>query len=391
MQESRYSGFSGPPRKRCCRRGTLLLVLGLVTAAMWAGLLSLLLVWHWDTLENLKQLEKAAARNVSQVAKDLQRHQSDQMAQKSQALQMVEEVKAEQKRVKSQDSKFSQYLDRLREDLNTLKSQGLNERRMASDELKRLQEEVAKLRIELQVSNARTSGVIPRETLALALPMVPSTVPTTMPATVPSTAPATMPTKVPSTPPATMPKKVPSTAPTTMPTKVPSMAPATIPATMPATVPTTAAPMGLSSTPGSMCNLCPKDWVNFKHKCYYFGKGAKKWIQARYACEDLGGRLVSIHSREEQDFLTTRANKKGSWIGLRDVFVEGEFLWMDGSPVGYSNWYPGEPNNHDRGEDCVLMKESGEWNDAFCRDYLDTWVCDRLASCEPPTTLQDGF
>ncbi|XP_027624797.1 low affinity immunoglobulin epsilon Fc receptor isoform X4 [Tupaia chinensis] len=295
MQESRYSGFSGPPRKRCCRRGTLLLVLGLVTAAMWAGLLSLLLVWHWDTLENLKQLEKAAARNVSQVAKDLQRHQSDQMAQKSQALQMVEEVKAEQKRVKSQDSKFSQYLDRLREDLNTLKSQGLNERRMASDELKRLQEEVAKLRIELQVSN------------------------------------------------------------------------------------------------GSMCNLCPKDWVNFKHKCYYFGKGAKKWIQARYACEDLGGRLVSIHSREEQDFLTTRANKKGSWIGLRDVFVEGEFLWMDGSPVGYSNWYPGEPNNHDRGEDCVLMKESGEWNDAFCRDYLDTWVCDRLASCEPPTTLQDGF
>lgn len=28
-------------------------------------------------------------------------------------------------------------------------------------------------------------------------------------------------------------------------------------------------------------------------------------------------------------------NKKDSWIGLRDLNVEGEFIWMDGSPVGY--------------------------------------------------------
>jgi len=49
-----------------------------------------------------------------------------------------------------------------------------------------------------------------------------------------------------------------------------------------------------------VCNTCPEAWIYFQKKCYYFGEGAKKWIQARYACENLHGRLVSIHSPEEQ-------------------------------------------------------------------------------------------
>lgn len=36
-----------------------------------------------------------------------------------------------------------------------------------------------------------------------------------------------------------------------------------------------------------------------------------------------------------QDFLTRHANKKGSWIGLRDLNIEGEFVWMDQNPLDY--------------------------------------------------------
>ncbi|XP_008053830.1 low affinity immunoglobulin epsilon Fc receptor [Carlito syrichta] len=292
MEETRYSGFSERPRKRCCRQGTQLVLLGLVTAALWAGLLTLLLLWHWDTLRSLKQLEETAAQNVSQVSKNFLRHQSDQTAEQSQAAQMLqslEELRAAQKQMKSQDSELSWILDGLQADLNTLKSQNLNERRRTSDFLEGLEEEVAKLWMELRVSG------------------------------------------------------------------------------------------------GSVCNTCPGNWVNFQRKCYYFGEGAKQWIQARYACSDVGGRLVSIHSPEEQDFLTKHASKKGSWIGLRDLDVEGEFIWMDGSPVDYSNWLPGEPNNHGQGEDCVMMQGSGHWNDILCRSKLDAWVCDRLATCTPST------
>ncbi|XP_008853602.1 low affinity immunoglobulin epsilon Fc receptor-like, partial [Nannospalax galili] len=139
-------------------------------------------------------------------------------------------------------------------------------------------------------------------------------------------------------------------------------------------------------TPGSACNTCPKNWLNFQQKCYYFGKGSKQWIQAKFTCSNLKGQLVSIHSQEEQDFLTKHI-KEDSWIGLRDLFTEGEFVWMDDSPVGYSNWNPGEPNNGGQGEDCVMMWGSGQWNDAFCRSYLESWVCEQLATCEPSAPL----
>ncbi|XP_077716237.1 low affinity immunoglobulin epsilon Fc receptor isoform X3 [Canis aureus] len=342
-------------RRRCCRPGVQLALLGLVTVMLWAGLLTLLLFWHRDTVQNLKQLEVAAAQNVSRVSKDLERHNGDQMAQKSQAAQVsqdMKEIQAEQKRMKAQDSELSQNLDALRSDLNNLKSQSLNERSTALHSLERLQEEVEKLWMELHVSNARTPRVTPGETLPPVLSTIP-VVPTTVPATVPTTVPATVSTTV----------------------------PATAPATAPATVPTTAAPLSLSSTPGSECNTCPEKWLNFQRKCYYFGEEPKKWIQARFACSKLQGRLASIHSQEEQDFLARYANKKGTWIGLRDLDREGEFIWMDENPLNYSNWRPGEPNNGGQGEDCVMMQGSGQWNDAFCGSSLDGWVCDRLATC----------
>ncbi|XP_074207002.1 low affinity immunoglobulin epsilon Fc receptor isoform X2 [Camelus bactrianus] len=406
-------------RRRCCRKGIQLALVGLVTAALWAGLLTLLLLWHWDTLRNLKQLEENAARNVTQVSKDLERHKGDEMAQKSQAAQMLqnmERIQAEQKRMESQEFELFQNLDGLRADLSNLKSLNMNERRMALESLERLQEEIQKLWVELRESNAQAPGEMLPPTLPM-VPMLPTTVPATMPTTapatvpttVPTTAPTTVPAMVPTTAPATVPTTVPTTAPTTVPATVPTMtpamvpttvpttapttvpatvpttvlttAPATVPTMVPATAPTTAAPLSLSSTPGSTCNTCPEKWVSFQRKCYYFGEGAKKWIQARFACSNLHGRLVSIHSQEEQDFLTKHANKRGSWIGLRDLDIEGEFIWMDKKPLNYSNWQPGEPNDAGQGENCVMMQASGQWNDAFCNNRLDGWVCDRLATC----------
>ncbi|KAB1259760.1 Low affinity immunoglobulin epsilon Fc receptor [Camelus dromedarius] len=436
-------------RRRCCRKGIQLALVGLVTAALWAGLLTLLLLWHWDTLRNLKQLEENAARNVTQVSKDLERHKGDEMAQKSQAAQMLqnmERIQAEQKRMESQEFELFQNLDGLRADLSNLKSlsepwegqrEDMNERRMALESLERLQEEIQKLWVELRESNGMLlikalltvvveellamelvqqisgedgslgdslsgSGVdllsaqAPGEMLPPTLPMVPmlpttvpatmpttapATVPTTVPTTAPTTVPATVPTMTPAMVPTTVPATVPTTAPATVPTTVLTTAPATVPTMVPATAPTTAAPLSLSSTPGSTCNTCPEKWVSFQRKCYYFGEGAKKWIQARFACSNLHGRLVSIHSQEEQDFLTKHANKRGSWIGLRDLDIEGEFIWMDKKPLNYSNWQPGEPNDAGQGENCVMMQASGQWNDAFCNNRLDGWVCDRLATC----------
>ncbi|KAM9099372.1 low affinity immunoglobulin epsilon Fc receptor isoform X2 [Sarcophilus harrisii] len=133
---------------------------------------------------------------------------------------------------------------------------------------------------------------------------------------------------------------------------------------------------------GSVCTNCPEDWQLFQKKCYFFGKEPKTWSQAKFACINLQSRLVSIKSREEQSFLTKNANNKGCWIGLRDLDREGEFQWMDESPLNYTNWSPGEPNNQGQGEDCVAMRPfNGKWNDAYCRGYQDSWICEKLATC----------
>ncbi|XP_041534183.1 low affinity immunoglobulin epsilon Fc receptor isoform X4 [Microtus oregoni] len=292
---SQNQGYWEPSHKRscCARRGTQLVLVGLLSTAMWAAVLTLLLLWHWETEKNLKQLGAAAVQNVSHVSQDLQRYQSNQLAQKSQDSELSQNLNRLQEdltNIKSQNSELSQNLNRLLEDLINIKSQSLNEKRTASDSLEKLQEEVAKLRIEMLLSK------------------------------------------------------------------------------------------------GVTCSTCPKNWLHFQQKCYYFGNDSKRWIQARFTCSDLKGRLVSIHSQEEQDFLMKHTNKD-SWIGLRDLNVEGEFIWMDGSPVGYSNWSPGEPNNAGQGEDCVMMRGSGQWNDAFCHSFLEGWVCEQLATCEDSAPL----
>lgn len=94
----------------------------------------------------------------------------------------------------------------------------------------------------------------------------------------------------------------------------------------------TAAPersLSSSPTPGSQCNTCPQDWVNFQRKCYYFSRGSKKWLEARKACQQLNGKLVSIHSQEEQVGARCKGDSgpQDSWFGPPPVVLWAE-SWL---------------------------------------------------------------
>jgi hypothetical protein len=70
------------------------------------------------------------------------------------------------------------------------------------------------------------------------------------------------------------------------------------------------------------------------------------------------GHLVTTTSAAEDDFLRlTFQDLIGdpvvgtpagtyAWIGLTDEVQEGRYEWVTGELFGYSNWAPGEPNNH---------------------------------------------
>lgn len=118
-------------------------------------------------------------------------------------------------------------------------------------------------------------------------------------------------------------------------------------------------------------------------------------LEAHAVCEGLGGYLVAIDSGGENDFIFKQfAEGTGEryWIGATDYWDfcptanEGTFVWMrDCTPIGYSNWNPGEPNDSG-GEDYVEMyDDDGKWNDnGEYRDnrFVCEWDCTQAAVYE---------
>lgn len=94
---------------------------------------------------------------------------------------------------------------------------------------------------------------------------------------------------------------------------------------------------------------------------YYLSNNAAFWNDAKVAAEAIGGHLAVIHSQEENDFLSDNVSG-GAWIGLTDQNFEGEFSWVDGSPLDYDNWNTGEPNGGAT-ENYLEFIDDGTWND----------------------------
>ena len=80
------------------------------------------------------------------------------------------------------------------------------------------------------------------------------------------------------------------------------------------------------------------------------------------------GYLVSIKDEKIGKFLYNRFRKK-AWIGAkRNKYNKSQFLWSDNTPVEYTSWVRGEPNNVAEG--CVInnfwLNQPKKWIDATC-------------------------
>ena len=94
----------------------------------------------------------------------------------------------------------------------------------------------------------------------------------------------------------------------------------------------------------------------------------KTWAQARAYAQSLGGDLAMIKSADMQNFIYNNVIKQASnamWIGINDAAKEGTWVYNDGTPLTYTNWNNGEPNNsgdEDYGE-LYVSGSTGKWND----------------------------
>jgi len=80
---------------------------------------------------------------------------------------------------------------------------------------------------------------------------------------------------------------------------------------------------------------------------YYISKTKMQWTVAKAVCEEDGGHLVTISSKEENDLIDNGRPDKSDfvWIGLTFLFGNDKLThWITGEPVEYTYWVSGKPS-----------------------------------------------
>ncbi|CAN2391687.1 mannose binding, partial [Pristimantis euphronides] len=131
---------------------------------------------------------------------------------------------------------------------------------------------------------------------------------------------------------------------------------------------------------------CPPNWKASSRACYkhYIVENSEKmsWFEAKNFCRAIGGDLLSIAEKEEEQVLWSIMMNEGIyrhtfWIGLVNSNPDESFTWSDGSPVIGLRNSDGEPNNYQGMELCgeVTQDHRLSWNDRHC-DTPQDWLCD---------------
>ena len=125
---------------------------------------------------------------------------------------------------------------------------------------------------------------------------------------------------------------------------------------------------------GLELNVVPVAISQFNGNEYAVYDVPMTWSRAESFCESLGGHLVCISSKAENDFvlsLIAGGSKNLYWLGGSCTNGFTEWNWVTGESAGYFNWGKDKPDNCDSVEDKLQMYRNsinnnpiGSWNDA---------------------------
>ncbi|MGH0124037.1 UNVERIFIED_CONTAM: hypothetical protein FKN15_015726 [Acipenser sinensis] len=151
-------------------------------------------------------------------------------------------------------------------------------------------------------------------------------------------------------------------------------------------------PVTYTSSKERVCKACLVNWVESNGKCYYFSTDTMNWTSSRDNCTSLGGQLVIIENKAEQEFTQSQVRQIGDffWIGLSDEVTEGEFLWVDNTPPSTTYWKRNEPDNglslngkwHSNADCAVIDYRAASlqsWGDTLCSVSVRR-VCETISA-----------
>ncbi|XP_038061749.1 macrophage mannose receptor 1-like [Patiria miniata] len=126
--------------------------------------------------------------------------------------------------------------------------------------------------------------------------------------------------------------------------------------------------------PGQRGGICPPDYVEFPglDDCYLFNTSATMIKQEAgdltCAINHDGGKLPSIHSKDEEDFIKAKTKEVFGenaqiWLGVTRN-ADDFNTWFDQSLMDYVNWDVNEPtDDNNANNNGVLLDVNGGWSD----------------------------
>ena len=108
-----------------------------------------------------------------------------------------------------------------------------------------------------------------------------------------------------------------------------------------------------------------------------------------------GWDLATIGDAGENTFIETSvlnaslADRSHFWIGATDAITEGTFLWVDGTPFVFTDWWSTEPNNLGNEDFLAFDLRGGSWawndaSDGSASGLVRGYVAERVASVSVP-------
>lgn len=115
------------------------------------------------------------------------------------------------------------------------------------------------------------------------------------------------------------------------------------------------------------------------------------WHAAKERCKAMGGHLVTITTKEENDFIKDEVLKGGSlyyWLGATDEANEGTWNWVTGEPWSYTRWRSGQPDNSKNSEHYLMMYRH---SDSFNSNLNGMWNDENVDCSEAVDLNRQGF
>lgn len=134
---------------------------------------------------------------------------------------------------------------------------------------------------------------------------------------------------------------------------------------------------------------CPDGWVKYMDSACFKVNVEKEYSWKAYNnCKALGGKLATVHSQSENDFLNgvlSYLRVDNVWLGMNDMKTSGVYKWED-EEITFNNFADEKVNNdgvNHTAVDCVEMRSDlyFKWNKQYCF-YKNAYLCRMNPSLE---------